>query len=33
MNVSCTQQPKEVFGVRVAQYLGPDGLVISAGEG
>jgi len=32
MNVPCTQQPKEVFGVRVAQYLDPDGLVLSVSE-
>ena len=30
--VPCIQDPKEVFGVRVAQYLDPDGLAISVGE-
>jgi lactoylglutathione lyase len=30
--VSCTQEPKDVFGVRVAQYLDPDGLGISVSE-
>jgi lactoylglutathione lyase len=30
--VRCVQAPKEVFGARVAQYLDPDGLVISIGE-
>lgn len=27
--VPCLQQPKEVFGARVAQYADPDGLPIS----
>ena len=31
-NVPCLQEPKEIFGARVAQYLDPDGLVISVGE-
>ena len=31
-NVSCTQEPKEIFGARIAQYLDPDGLAISVGE-
>lgn len=31
-SVICVQQPKEVFGSRVAQYQDPDGLVISVGE-
>ena len=31
-NVPCIQQPKEVFGARVAQYVDPDGLAISVGE-
>ena len=31
-NVPCVQQPKEVFGARVAQYLDPDGLALSVGE-
>jgi lactoylglutathione lyase len=31
-NVACVQEPKEVFGVRVAQYADPDGLTISVSE-
>lgn len=31
-NVPCIQEPKEVFGSRIAQYLDPDGLAISVGE-
>jgi len=31
-NVVCVQEPKDVFGVRVAQYADPDGLVFSVGE-
>ena len=31
-NVTCVQAPKETFGVRIAQYLDPDGLVISVSE-
>ncbi len=30
--VPCVQEPKEIFGARVAQYLDPDGLAISVGE-
>lgn len=30
--VTCVQEPKDVFGARVAQYLDPDGLAISVGE-
>jgi lactoylglutathione lyase len=30
--VTCIQEPKEVFGSRIAQYLDPDGLVISVSE-
>jgi lactoylglutathione lyase len=30
--VRCIQPPKETFGVRIAQYLDPDGLLISVGE-
>jgi predicted enzyme related to lactoylglutathione lyase len=30
--VSCVQEPKAVFGARVAQYADPDGLVLSVGE-
>ena len=31
-NVPCVQEPKETFGVRIAQYVDPDGLVISVSE-
>jgi len=31
-NVQCTQQPKDLFGARMAQYLDPDGLAISVSE-
>jgi len=31
-NVTCIQEPKEVFGAKIAQYLDPDGLVISVSE-
>ena len=31
-NVPCVQEPKEVFGARIAQYVDPDGLVISVSE-
>ena len=30
--VPCIQEPKEIFGVRIAQYLDPDGLAISVSE-
>lgn len=30
--VPCVQQPKDVFGARVAQYADPDGVVFSVGE-
>ena len=30
--VTCVQPPKETFGARIAQYLDPDGLVISVSE-
>ena len=30
--VPCAQEPKEVFGVRIAQYVDPDGLAISVSE-
>jgi len=30
--VPCVQEPREVFGARVAQYADPDGLVFSVGE-
>jgi len=32
MGVSCVQEPRDVFGSRIAQYLDPDGLAISVGE-
>ncbi len=28
-NVPCAQEPTEVFGARIAQYVDPDGLVFS----
>ena len=28
----CVQEPKDVFGARIAQYLDPDGLAISVSE-
>ena len=31
-NVKCLQEPKELFGDRIAQYLDPDGLPISVSE-
>ena len=31
-DVPCIQEPKEIFGARIAQYMDPDGLVISVGE-
>ena len=31
-NVVCTQQPKDLFGAKIAQYLDPDGLAISVSE-
>lgn len=30
--VRCLQQPRDVFGSRIAQYADPDGLTISVGE-
>ena len=30
--VTCLQEPKAVFGSRVAMYLDPDALAISVGE-
>ncbi|MEK6644397.1 MAG: VOC family protein [Planctomycetota bacterium] len=30
--VPCVQEPKETFGVRIAQYLDPDGLPISVSD-
>jgi lactoylglutathione lyase len=32
MNVRCIQEPREVFGARVAAYVDPDGLVIAVSE-
>ena len=31
-NVLCLQEPKDTFGVRIAQYVDPDGLAISVSE-
>ena len=31
-NVVCIQQPKDLFGSKIAQYLDPDGLEISVSE-
>ena len=31
-DVICTQQPKDLFGSKIAQYLDPDGLSISVSE-
>jgi lactoylglutathione lyase len=31
-DVTCTQQPKDLFGAKMAQYLDPDGLAISVSE-
>jgi lactoylglutathione lyase len=30
--VPCVQEPKDVFGARIAQYLDPDGLAVSVSE-
>lgn len=30
--VTCVQEPKELFGARIAQYRDPDGLPFSVGE-
>lgn len=30
--VPCIQEPRNVFGARLAQYVDPDGLAISVGE-
>ena len=30
--VACLQEPRSVFGARVAQYIDPDGLVLSVGD-
>ena len=31
-DVPCLQEPKEMFGARIAQYVDPDGLSISVSE-
>jgi lactoylglutathione lyase len=31
-DVICLQQPKDLFGAKIAQYLDPDGLAISVSE-
>jgi len=31
-NVRCLQEPKDMFGARIAKYADPDGLAISVGE-
>ena len=28
-NVPCVQEPTETFGVKIAQYVDPDGLILS----
>jgi lactoylglutathione lyase len=33
MNVRCLRPPTMTFGNRIAQYVDPDGLAISVGEG
>lgn len=30
--VTCLQEPREMFGARIAQYVDPDGLVFSVSE-
>ena len=30
--VPCVQEPKDVFGARITQYLDPDGMAISVSE-
>ena len=30
--VPCIQEPKELFGARIAEYVDPDGLAISVSE-
>jgi lactoylglutathione lyase len=32
LKVRCVQEPKDVFGARIAQYLDPDGLGISVSQ-
>ena len=31
-HVPCVQEPKETFGVRIAQYVDPDGLIFSVSD-
>jgi len=31
-NVPCVQEPKDVFGARIAQYVDPDGLPFSVSQ-
>lgn len=31
-DVPCLQEPEELFGARIAQYVDPDGLAISVSE-
>ena len=31
-NVTCVQEPKNVFGARIAQYTDPDGLTFGVAE-
>lgn len=31
-NVPCIEQPKAMFGTRIAQYVDPDGMAFSVGE-
>ncbi len=31
-NVTCVQEPQETFGVKIAQYLDPDGLTLSVSD-
>jgi lactoylglutathione lyase len=31
-NVRCVQEPREIFGARIAKYLDPDGLPISVSD-
>ena len=31
-NVPCVQEPKDLFGARIAMYVDPDGLPFSVGE-
>ena len=31
-NVRCLQEPSETFGVRIAQYVDPEGLIFSVSD-